>query len=223
MHVHCSPIRPYICGGGVRSLSPTWLCDPMDYRMPGSPVLHRLLEFAQIPSPPSSQWCYPHILSSAPSFSFCLATGSFLMSWLFASTDQSIGASASASVLPMNIQDWFPLGWTGLSSSQSRRLSRVFSNNTVQKHQFFSAQSSLWSNSHMTTGKTIAFTTRTFVGKVMSLLFNMLSRLLIPFLPRSKCLFHDYSHYPRWIWNSRKKKSATASTFYPSICHEMMG
>ena len=140
-----------------------------------------------------------------------------------ASTDQSIGASASASVLPMNIQDWFPLGLTGLSSLQSRRLSRVFSNITVQKHQFFSAQSSLWSNSHMTTGKTIALTTHTFVGKVMSLLFNMLSRLLIAFLPRSKCLFHGYSHYPRWIWNSREKKSVTASTFYPSICHEMMG
>ena len=96
----------------------------------------------------------------------------------------------SASVLPMNIQDWFPLGWTGWISLQSKGLSRVFSNTTVQKHRFFSAQLSLWSNSHIhvNTGKMIALTRWTFVGKLMSLLFNMLSRLVITFLPRSKCL-----------------------------------
>ena len=81
----------------------------------------------------------------------------------------NIGASASASVLPVNIQDWFPLGLTGLVSLQSKGLSRVFSN-TIQKHQFLGAQPSVWSNSHpyMTTGKTIPLTTWTFVGKVMS-------------------------------------------------------
>ena len=90
---------------------------------------------------------------------------------------QRIGASASASVLPMNIQGWFPLGLTGLISLKSKGLSRIFSRTTVQKHQFFSAQPSLWSNSHlyMTTGKTIALTRWTFVGKVMSLLFNTLN------------------------------------------------
>jgi len=72
------------------------------------------------------------------------ASGSFPMSQLFASGGQSIGVSASASVLPMNSQDWFPLGWTGWISLQSKRLSRVFSNTTVQKHQFFGAQLSLW-------------------------------------------------------------------------------
>ena len=111
------------------------------------------------------------------------------MSQFFESSDQSIGVSASASVLPMNIQDWFPLGWTGGISLLSKGLSRVFSNTTVQMHQFFGTQLSLESNSHihMTIGKTIALTRWTFVGKVMSLLFNMLSRLVITFLPRSKC------------------------------------
>ena len=99
---------------------------------------------------------------------------------------QSIGVSPSTSVLPMNIQDWSPLGWTGWISLQSKGLSKV-SNNTDQKHQFVGTQLSLWSNSHpyMTTGKTIAFTRQTFVDKVMSLLFNMLSRFVITFLPRS--------------------------------------
>ena len=78
-------------------------------------------------------------------------TGSFLMSWLFASSSQHIGVSASSSVLPMNSQDWFPLGLTGWISLQSKGLSRVFSNTTVQKRQFFGAQLSLWSNSHIHT------------------------------------------------------------------------
>ena len=101
--------------------------------------------------------------------------------WLFTSGGQSIGVSASASVLPMNIQGWFPWGLTSLISLQSKGLSRVFSNSTVWKHKFFSAQPSLWSNSHlyMITGKTIALTLWTFVGKVVSLLFNMLSRLVM--------------------------------------------
>ena len=103
----------------------------------------------------SSQWCHPAISSSVVPFSSCLrsfpASGSFLMSRLFASGGQSIGASASASVLPMNIQDWFPLELTGLFSVLSKGLSRVFSNTTVQKPQFFNAQPSLWSNSHIHT------------------------------------------------------------------------
>ena len=92
---------------------------------------------------PLSRWCHPTILSSVIPFSFCLqsfpVSGSFQMSQFFASGGQSIGVSASASVLPMNIQDWFPLGWTGWTSLQSKGLSRVFSNTTVQKHQFFGA------------------------------------------------------------------------------------
>ena len=95
---------------------------------------------------PLSRWCHPTISSSVVPFSCPQsfpASGFFQMSQLFASCSQSIGASASASVLPMNTQDWSPLGWTGWISSQSRRLSRVFSNITVQKHQFFGTQLSL--------------------------------------------------------------------------------
>ena len=96
---------------------------------------------------PSSWWCHPTIASSVIPFSSCLQSfpgpGSFPMSQIFISGGQSIGASPSASVLPMNIQDWFPLGLTSLISLQSKGLSRVFSNTTVQKHQFFSTQLSL--------------------------------------------------------------------------------
>ena len=108
------------------------------------------------PNPcPSSQWCHPAISSSVVPFSSCPqsfpALGSFPMSQLFASGGQSIGVSASTSVLPMNTQDWSPLGWTGWISLQSKGPSRVFSNTTVQKHQFFGAQLSSQSNSHIHT------------------------------------------------------------------------
>ena len=134
---------------------------------------------------PLSRWCHPTISFCVIPFS-CLqsfpASGSFPISQFFASGGQSIGVSASASVLPMNIQDWFPLGWTGWISLQSKGLSRVFSNTTVQKHQFFRHSAFFivqLSHPYMTTGKTIALTRSTFVGKVMSLLLNMLSRLVI--------------------------------------------
>ena len=98
-------------------------------------------------SRPLSQWCHPTISSSVVPFSYCPhffpASGSFQMSQLFTTAGQSIGVSASTPVLPMNTQDWSPLGWTGWISSQFKGLSRVFSNTTVQKHQFFSAQLSL--------------------------------------------------------------------------------
>ena len=104
---------------------------------------------------PLSRWCHPTISSSVIPFSSCPqsfpASRSFQISQLFATGSQSIGVSASTSVLPMNIQGWFPLGWTGWISMKSKGLSRVFSNNTVQKHQAFSAQLSLQSNSHIHT------------------------------------------------------------------------
>ena len=114
---------------------------------------------------------------------------SFPVSQFFTWGGQSTGVSAS--VFPTNIQDWFPLGWTGWISMQSNTFSIIFSNTTVQKHQFFSTQLSLQSNSHIHTWlleKTIALTRQSFVSKVMSLLLNMLSRLVITFLPRSKGL-----------------------------------
>ena len=104
---------------------------------------------------PSSRWCHPTITFSVVPFSSCLqsfpASGSFPMSWFFPSGGQSIGTSASASVLPMNIQDWFSLGWTSWISLQSKGLSRVFSNTTVQEHQLFNAQLCLWFTSHIHT------------------------------------------------------------------------
>ena len=142
------------------------LCDPMDCSTPGFPLHSN--------SCPLSQWCHPTISSSVVPFSSRLqsfpASGSLQMSRFFASGAQNIGASVSASVLPRNIQDWFPLEWAAWISLKSKGLSRVFSNPTVQKHQFgaqLSLQSQL-SHPYMTTGKTIAWTRQTFVGKVMS-------------------------------------------------------
>ena len=106
-------------------------------------------------SRPSSRWCHPAISSSVVPFSSCPqslpASGSFPMSRLFTSGGQHIGTSASASVLPKNVQSWFPLGLTGLISLLSKGLSRVFSNTRIWKHQFFSTQPSLLSNSHIHT------------------------------------------------------------------------
>ena len=146
----------------------------------------------------------------SPAFSLSQHRGFFLTNRLFASGGQSIGASASASasasVLPMNIQDWFPSGLTGWISSQSKGLSRVF-NTTVQKHQFFGTHPSLGSNSHpyVTTRKTKALTIQTFVGKVMFLLFNMLSRFIIAFLPRSKYLLISWLPSPSAVILEPKK------------------
>ena len=138
------------CCCPVTKLCPS-LYDPVDCSTPDFPVLHYLLEFAQIHGP-LSQWCHPTISSSVNPF-FCPqsfpASGSFWISRLFASGGQSIGASAI--VLPVNIQGWFPLELTALVSLLSKGLSRIFSNTTVWKHQFFGAPSSLRSSSHLYT------------------------------------------------------------------------
>ena len=166
----------------VAQLCPT-LWDPMDCDTPGLPVHHQLPEFAQIHVHRISDAIQPSHPLSSPSPAFNLSQHQGLFQWVSSShqVTKILWASASASVLPMN--DWFPLGMTDLISWQSKGLSRVFSNTSVQKHQFFGTQLSLESNSpiHMTTGKTIDLTRWTFVGKVMSLLFNMLSRLVILF------------------------------------------
>ena len=151
-------------------------------------------------------------------FSSCLqsfpASGSFPKSRLFTSGGQSIRASASASVLPMNIQDWFPLHLTVLISLLSKG-----SQESSPEPQFKSTNSLvplLWSNSHKTTGKTIALTVWTFVGKVMSLLFNTLSRFIIAFLPRSMCLWISWLQSPSAVILEPKKiKSVTVSIFSP--------
>ena len=160
----------------------------------------RGLQHARLPCPwpspevcprscPLHQWYHPTISSSVVPCSSCPqslpASGSFPMSQLFTWGGQSTGVSALASFLPKNTQGWSPLEWTGWISLQSKGLSGVFSTTTVRKHQFFSTQLSSQSNSHIyiwPLDKTIALTRRTFVGKVMSLLFNMLSRLAYTFL-----------------------------------------
>ena len=150
------------------------------------------LQHTRLPSPspspgvcsnswPLSQWCHPTISSSVIPFS-CLqsfpASESFQVSQLFASGGQSTGTSVSLSVFPMNIEDWFPLGLTGLISLRFKGLSRVFSNTAVQKHQYSAFFMVQLSYLYMTNRKTIPLTRWTFVGKVVSLLFNMLSKLV---------------------------------------------
>ena len=166
---------------------------------------------------PLSQWCHPTISPSVVPFSSHLqsfpASGSFLMSQLFASGGQSIGASASVSVLPMNIQDWFPSRWTGLISLQSKTLKSL-----LQYHG--SKASILWclaffivqlSHPYMTTGKTLTLTRQTFVGKVMSLLFNTLPMFVIAFLSRSMHLIISWLQSPSAvIWEPKKIKSVTS-------------
>ena len=148
------------------------------------------------------------------------------MSQLFTSSSQRIGASASASVLPMNIQDWFPLGWTGLISLQSKGLSRFsptpqFKIINLQCSAFFMVQ---LSHPYVPTGETIALTRQTFVGKVMSLLVSTLSRFVIAFLPRGKHPLISWLQSPSAvIFELKKIKSVTASIVSPSICHEVMG
>ena len=152
------------------------------------------------------------------------------MSRFFASSGQIIEGSASASVLPMNTQDWYPLGWTDWISLQSKGLSRVFSSTTVQKHQFFCTLFIVQlSHPYMTTGKTIALTRHTFVGKVMSLLFNMLSRLVITFFPKNKHLLFSWLQSPSTVILETQKKVSHYFHFPPfyltwsdgTRCHDL--
>ena len=179
----------------------------MDCSMPGLPVHHQLRVYSN--SCPLSQWRHPTISSSVvPFFSWLQSSPesrSFPMSQFCASGGQSIGASASASVLPMNNQDWFPLRFDLLAVQGTLK-------SLLQHHS--SKASILWcsaffmiqlSHPYMTTGKTIALTRWTFVGKVMSLLFNMLSSLVIAFLPRSKRLLISWLQSPSAVILEPKK------------------
>ena len=174
----------------------------------------------------SSWWCHPTISSSVIPFS-CLqsfpASGPFPVSQFFTSVGQSIGVSASASVLPMNIKNWFPLqvtDWNLLAVQGT--LKSLF-----QHHS--SKASILWRSAFFIVQftsihdywKTIALTGWTFVGKVMSLLLNMLSRLVIAFLPRSKCLLISWLQSPSPVILESKKKVCHCFHCSPSICHEV--
>ena len=163
----------------------------MDCSMPGFPVHHQLPELAQTHVQVGDAIQPPHpllSLSPSPAFSISQHQGLFHE---FISGSESIGALASASVLPVNIQGWFPLGLTGLISLPSKGLSRVLQHHSSEASVLWCSAFFIVQLSHlnMTTGKTIALTRWTFVGKVMCLLFNMLSRLVITFLPPSKGFF----------------------------------
>ena len=173
-----------------------------------------------------SHWCHPTISSSVIPFSSRLqsfpASGSFQMNQLFASGGQSIRVSASTSVLLVNIQDWSSLGWTDWISLQSKGLKSLLQHHSSKASILQCSAFSIVQLSHpyMTTGKTIALTRGTFVGKVMSLLLNMLSRLVITFLPRSKHLLISWLQSPSAvILEPQKIKSVTVSQ---SICHVVM-
>ena len=156
---------------------------------------------------PLSRWYHPTILSSVVPFSSCLQSFPALEDQFFASGGQNIDVSAL--VLPVSIHGWLPLGLTGLISLQFKRLS------ILGYSAFFMVQ---LSHPYMTTGKTIALTRWTFVGKIMSLLFNMLPRLVIAFLLRSKCLLISWLQSPSAVILEPKKiKSVTVSIFSPSF------
>ena len=185
----------------------------------------------------SSRWCHPTISSSVVPFSSCPrsfpASGSSSTSQPFESGGHSIGVSASASVLPMNIQGRFPLGLTDLISWQSKGPSRVFCNTIIWKHQFFDAQPSLWSNTLICTRllkrkkthtQKCSFDCTDFVGKVMSLLFNTLSRFVIASLQRIKHLLISWLQSPSAvILESKKIKSVTVSIVSQCICYGVLG
>ena len=161
---------------------------------------------------PSSLWCHSNISSSVVPFYPCLqsfpASESFPTNQFLASGGQSTGVSASASVLPMNTQDWSPSGWDWLDllavqGTLKNLLQHHSSKASILLHSaFFMVQ---LSQPFMTTGKTIVLTRRTFFSKAMSLLFNMLSRLVITFLPRSKCLLISWQQSPSAVILEPKK------------------
>ena len=161
-----------------------------------------------------------HLILCHPAFPFCPqscpASESFPMSWLFTWGSQSIEASASASVLPMNIQGWFPLGLTAWCPYCPRTLKNLFQHHSLKASPLWCSAFFMVKLSHpyLTTGETIALTVQTFVGKVMSLLFNILSTLVIAFLLKNKCLLISWVQSPSaLILEPKKIKSVTISTF----------
>ena len=199
------------------------------------------LQHARLPCPlstpggcsnscPLSRRCHPTVSSSVTLYSSCLqslpASGSFPMSRLFASSGQSIRASASVRFLPVNIQGWFLLGLTGfyLLAVQGTLKSLLQHHNLKASILWWSAFFMIQhSHPYMTTGKTIALTIWTFVSKVISLLFNTLSRFVIAFLPKSKHLLISWLQSPSTvILEPMKIKSVTVSTLPPCVCHEMI-
>ena len=209
----------------VQSLGHAWFFGtPWNYSTSDFPVHHHLLGLAQAhvqrvgdAIQTSHLLSFPFLwLQSSP------ASGSFPLSQFFTSSGQIIGTSAS--VLPMNIQDWLSLLLTGWISLQSKGLSKSLlqhHSSIIWHSAFFMVQ--LPPHTWMTTGKTIALTARTLAGKVMSLFFNMLSRLVIAFLPRSKCLLISWLQSPSAMTWRPKTKVSYCFHCFPVFCHEVMG
>ena len=170
----------------------------MNYSTPDFPVLYHLPEIAQTHVHWVSDTIQPsHPLSPPSSLALSLSQHQGLFQWVSLLHHMAKELKLLLQqVIPVNIQGWFPLGLTGLISMQSKGLSRVSSNTTVQKYQFFDSQPFLWSSCHVCTWKTIVLTVRTFVDKVMSLPFKRLSWLAIAFLPGSKCLLISWLQSP---------------------------
>ena len=206
--------------GGFFTVSATWeACSVVQLLIKSNSLWSHGLQHARPPCPsqppracsnscPSSQWCHPTISSSVVPFSSHLqsfpASGSFPMIWPFTSTGQSTGTSASASVLPMNIQNWCHLGWTGWISLWFKELLRAFSNPQFKSINLLvlSFLYSIILTSVHDYGKNHSFD---YIVKVMSLLFTMLSRFVIVSPSRSKyLLIHDCSHHLQWFWSPRK-------------------
>ena len=219
--------EPSVQFSSVSQSSPT-LCNPMSAAGQASLSITNSWSSLKL-MPIESVMPSNHLILCHP-FSSCLqyfpASGPFTMSQFFTSGGQNIGAS----VPPMNIQDWFPLGWPGWISLQSKGLSRVFSNSskasTLRCSVFFIAQ---LSHPYMTTGKIIALTLQTFVGKVMSLLSNMLSRFVITFLPKSKHLLISWLQSPSAVILEPPKQISHCFHYFPiylpwsdgTRCHEL--
>ena len=201
------------------------------YNMPSLPVPHHIPEFAQVHIQGINNAFQPShsLLPSSPS-AFNLSQHQGLFQWVHCSPaslvgDQSIGASASTSVLPMSIQGWFPLRLTGLISLLSEGLSRIFSNTTVWKYQFFNTLSSSWSSSHSCMWlleRPSPWLYGTLLAK-WYLCFLTQSRSAIAFLPRSNyLLISQLQSQSIVILEPKKRTFVTAFTFTPSICHEVM-
>ena len=228
--LHFSRISPALvsfCCCSVAQLCPT-LCDLMDCSTPGFPVLHHLPELAQTHVHWVGDGIQPsHPLSSPSPPAFNLSQHQGFFQWV--STSHQVAKVLQLRLQPKSFQCIFRIdllsNWLGLISLQSKGLSRIFSNTTVQKHQILRSQPSLWSNSHIHTWllEKPQLWRQTFVSKVTSLLYNTLFRLVITFLPRSKCLLISWLQSPSAVILEPKKiKSLTVSIVSPSTCHEVI-
>ena len=203
------------------------LCHPMKYKMPGFSVLHCLTELAQTHVHwvgDAIQPSHPLLLLSSPALT--LSQHQVPFQWVISSHQVAkiLGLQLQHQSFQWIFRVYFLLNWLVWSPCSPSDSQESSPTTTVQKHQFFSFQLSFLSHPHMTTGKNIALTIWTFVGKVMSLLFNMLSRLVKAFLQRSKCLLISWLQSPSAVILEPKKiKSLTVSMVSPSICHEVMG